>query len=153
MYLKDTRVLTRWGVNHGDDPLYSPIGPEYLLVDNNITPFLLLTVLETLCPLGTVFGVYLIGEPLDDKRQQELQTVLTKVKIDLLGTKVEDIEGSLFTLYIDKEGNIHPSTSNEESISIQDVAIPYKDVWMSKPVLEERWKKLSTLHSDSGKDK
>lgn len=143
VYNKDLITLIRWGKDKDEDPIWSPIGPELVIVDTTDMSMELFTViLNTLNTNRTITIVNLLG--LVEPRVEGMADYCIELGITPLFTNpLEDKEeAGFFSLYVDSKGIVRPVSSSSEGVDIMSVENFYRDLWQSDVFKKYRYIKL-----------
>ncbi len=109
VYNKVWDVVLRWGRTKDENPLYSPYGPEMAYVDmSEMTAELLAVMLPFLNSTGTMFRIIGLNTPKDKESMIAEMSHDAKLYFCPADYAVEE-DYSLFSLYIDKTGNVCPA--------------------------------------------
>jgi len=143
VYNKDIMTIIRWGKDKNENPVWSPFGPEIVIIDcKEMSMELFTVVVNTLNANRTITTVNLLGlvEPCDGYK---VQYCLDQGIAPLLNINSEiKEEAGFFSLYVTNNGSVRPASFCSEGIDIMSVDNFYKDIWQSILFKKYRYEKL-----------
>ena len=143
VFNKESKTLAVWGRTPEETPLWCPFGPLVAYIElSETTSNMFKLLMEQLGMTKSLCLVILINDNYADNIE-EYQKVGAEygVSIIMYSDFTPYHAGSLFTLYINKEGVILTHPYAEIGIPIQIVNNMVKDVWYDKVFVIERYER------------
>ena len=151
VYNKDLNVLLRWGVNTKDNPMWSPFGPDYIIVDiEGMSMELFSVVVGTLNANRTITTVNLLKGLVEPCDNYAMQYCINQGVVPLFNLNSETIEeAGFFSAYVNNEGIVSPVSSYPGGIDILDIDNLLTDLWNSELFMTYRWEQLNNRNKNN----
>ena len=143
VFNKETKTFAIWGRTPEETPLWCPFGPLVAFIElSEITSNMFKLFMEQLGMTKSLCLVVLINDNYTDSIEEYRKVGAEYgVSIIMYSDFTPYHAGSLFTLYINKEGVILTHPYAEIGIPIQIVNNMVKDVWYDKVFVIERYER------------
>ena len=143
VFNKETKTLAIWGRTPEETPLWCPFGPLVAYIElSETTSNMFKLLMEQLGMTKSLCLVILINDDYADNIEEYRKVGAEYgVSIIMYSDFTPYHAGSLFTLYINKEGVILTHPYAEIGIPIQIVNNMVKDVWYDKVFVIERYER------------
>ena len=141
VFNKSCKTMSRWGENKKDNPVFSPYGPEVVYVEISDNTFNLFKYILELA--SSTKTLCLVVAVCDSNKEQEvyekIYPLCAEYGLELtFATKVDTSENTLFSLCINKDGEI----LCKERINILKIDNLVKDIWYSQQFKTERYEQI-----------
>ena len=143
VFNKETKTFAIWGRTPEETPLWCPFGPLVAYIElSETTSNMFKLLMEQLGMTKSLCLVILINDNYADNIE-EYQKVGAEYGVStIMYSEFTPYQaGSLFTLYINKEGAISTHPNAEIGIPIQIVNNMVKDVWYKEVFVKERYER------------
>ena len=143
VFNKESKTFAIWGRTPEETPLWCPFGPLVAFIElSEITSNMFKLLMEQLGMTKSLCLVILINDNYADNIEEYRKVGAEYgVSIIMYSDFTPYHAGSLFTLYINKEGVILTHPYAEIGIPIQIVNNMVKDVWYDKVFVIERYER------------
>ena len=151
VYNRNLDTFLRWGKTKSDTPVWAPYGPEYIYVEvEDMSMELFTVVINVLNTNRTIAKCILIGTP-NAEMESKFKYCLSQ---GIMPTHQEQItsnpENGFFSLFVTKNGIIHPDADYIMGIDIMDINNFYIELWQSFLFRRYRWEQLQQQVQNEG---